>query len=411
MTSCAKGNDVQIVNNDDVGTLADVSEEQSEITDTSAAMDLDPEALLHKNDNLPYFYSYKAEEVTFEPSEDSVKFLGRHIEYKDVTYLSYTCSAVSFMMTGDRAEAVMVSNGGAYSSRQQGWVGVMINGELTERIQLEDGEKSYVLYDGEMLENAEMTIIKLSENQMASTGIKSITCNAKKIAPAAAKNMTIEFIGDSITCGYGNEALSPSDGMNTAQQNGTATYGYYTAQALDADWSMVCISGLGAVSNYTENVGEKEDYLLLEDVYEYTDSNFQMRRGYDDESWERWDFDEGSDIVVINIGTNDYTYTGEDDDLITEFSDCYADLLEVVRENNPHAYIVCTSGISGAELFEAIEAAAAEFSEKNNDERVLTMKFDYQNEEDGYGGDYHPSVKTHKKAADKLIEFIELNCQ
>lgn len=92
--------------------------------------------------------------------------------------MSYTCSAVSFVMTGDKITAELVSNGGAYTNRQQGWLGVMINGELMNRIRLEDGEQSYVLYEGE-LENAEVTIIKLSENQMSCTGIKSITCNAK----------------------------------------------------------------------------------------------------------------------------------------------------------------------------------------------------------------------------------------
>ena len=167
----------------------------------------------------------------------------------------------------------------------------------------------------------------------------------------------------------------------------------------------MCISGLGLISNYTEYVGEKEDYLLLGEVYDYTDTNFEQRRGI--EPLSEWDFGGGSDIVVINIGTNDYSYTGKDEDRQYEFYEAYYDFLGDVREHNPEADIVCTMGIMGAELFGQIEKAAEDYSADNSDEHIYTMKFDYQSEEDGYGGDYHPSVATHEKAARQLVNFLE----
>ncbi|MCI7767747.1 MAG: GDSL-type esterase/lipase family protein [Oscillospiraceae bacterium] len=393
-----------------VTSYAQTSEETASVSQTEeltseAVHDIDPEAEGKGMEGVPYFYSPRSEEVTFVPSEESVKFNGRHIEHNDTCYLSYTGSAVRFNMTGDRAEAVLVSNGGAYSDRQQGWVGVEINGELTKRIRLEDGEQSYVLYEGEELKNAEIAIVKLTENQMTNTGVKSVTCNASRIAPAAEKELSVEIIGDSITCGYSNEAEGPEYGFNCDYENGAATYGYLTAKALDADYSLVCISGLGLISNYTDTVGEREDYLLLNDVYGYTDTNFEQRRGM--EPLTEWDFGEGSDIVVINIGTNDYSYTGRDEDRQYEFYEAYYTFLGDVREANPDAEIVCTMGIMGAELFGQIEKAAEDFSRDNSDDHIHTMKFDYQSEEDGYGGDYHPSVATHKKAAEQLTAFLE----
>lgn len=405
LTACGSGN-----SGEPVTSYAETSEELNVISVTSetsaaAVHDIDPEAEGKGLEGIPYFYSPRAEEVVFVPSEENVKYSGRHMEYNDICYLSYTCSAVRFNMTGDRVEAVLVSNGGAYSSRQQGWIGVEINGELTKRIRLEDGEQSYVLYEGEELKNAEVAIVKLTENQMTNTGVKSITCNASRIAPAGEKELSIEVIGDSITCGYSNEAEGPEYGFNCDYENGAATYGYLTAKNLDADYSLVCISGLGLISNYTEYVGEKEDYLLLGEVYDYTDTNFEQRRGI--EPLSEWDFGEGSDIVVINIGTNDYSYTGRDEDRQYEFYEAYYAFLGDVREHNPDAEIVCTMGIMGAELFGQIEEAASDFSRDNSDEHIHTMKFDYQSEEDGYGGDYHPSVATHKKAAEQLTSFIK----
>ena len=366
--------------------------------------DIDPLAEEKGAAGLPYFISSQCEEISFYPSEDAVKRMGRFIEYNDTLYLSYTCSAISFSMTGDRAEAVITSNGSVYADNQQAWIAVLLNGELINRIKLEAGDNSYVLYEGEELENAEISVVKLTENQMATVGIKSITANASRIAPRPPKDKKIEFIGDSITCGYGNEADDPSDGYDSAQQNGLKTYGYYTAQILDADYSFVSISGLGLISDYTDYVGVKEDYLLMPEVYDYSDTNFQMRRGITELT--PWDFGTGSDIVVINMGTNDYSYTGKREELQDEFEEAYYEFLGDVREHNPNADIVCTMGIMGAQLLERIENAAARFSKDYNDNRIYTMKFDYQDEADGYGGDYHPSAATHKKAAQQLAEFL-----
>lgn len=395
--------------------ISDVSDstpsvsENASVSESEAvyAHDIDPMAANSENRISPYFFSGYDETVEFAPLSEACHISGRYIMHNGVCYLSYTCSSVSFIMTGGKAEAVMTSNGGAYPERQQGWMGVLINGELVKRIKLADGEESYTLYEGEKLTNAEITVMKLSENQTASTGIKSIVCSAQKIAAPEEKPLKIEFIGDSITCGYGMEADSPSDPVDTADQNAAASYGYLTAQSLNAEPIMVCISGMGLISDYTDTVGVKEDYLLLGDVYEYADANFQLRRGYDD--LIPWDFGGGSDIVVINIGTNDYSYTGKDGDRQYEFYLAYRELLKTVRKHNPHADIVCTMGIMGSELLGSIERAAEKYSEETGDKRVFVMKFDYQSEEDGYGSDYHPSAATHRKAAEQLTEFIRDN--
>ncbi|MCH5194077.1 MAG: hypothetical protein J1F11_08960 [Oscillospiraceae bacterium] len=353
----------------------------------------------------PYFVSDTLQEVSFYPSEDAVKRIGRFIEYKDVYYLSYTCSAVSFLMTGDRLEAEMTSNGNLYKAKQQCWMGVLIDGELIDRFQLEDGENTYTLYDGEMLEDAEVSIVRLTENPMAASGIVSITANAKMIAPVPEKRLTIEFVGDSITCGYGNEAESSSEGYNSAHQNGLETYGYYTAQALDADHNLVCYSGIGIISDCTTRTGVKENYLLMPEVYDNCDTNFEMRRGI--EPYTEWDFQSGSDIVVINLGTNDYTYTGKNEDLQEEFRDAYYKFIGQVRKSNPEAEIICTLGILGSELYPQIEEAARMYEQDTGDTQIHTFEFDYQDgENDGFGGDFHPSIKTHQKAAEKLTEYI-----
>lgn len=402
LCGCA-GNETESENTAAESETTAVSDEIAE-TQAAPVHDLDIEAMEHRGEGLPYFLSDELKEVTFYPDEKAVKRCGRYIEYHEIYYLSYTCSSVDFIMTGDRLEATFASNGNVHADNQQGWIGVLINGKMVKRIKLDGGELSYVLYEGEELVDADISIVKLSENQMASTGIVNITANARKISPKSPKPLSIEFIGDSITCGYGNEAFSPEDGYDSAQQNGIETYGYMTAQALNADCTIAAISGIGLVSDYTSYRGVKEDYLLVDDMYEYSDSNFQMRRGIDELT--KWDFKGGSDIVVINLGTNDYSYTGRDEDLQDEFCEAYREFLGTVRKNNPKAKIVCTMGIMGAELFDQIQRAAKEYTDETGDEMVYTFKFSYQDEANGFGGDSHPTVASHRDAAEELTEYL-----
>ena len=46
------------------------------------------------------------------------------------------------------------------------------------------------------------------------------------------------------------------------------------------------------------------------------------------------------DVVVVNLGTYDFTYTGTDESRMREFASGYVELLSDVREANPESYIV-----------------------------------------------------------------------
>lgn len=49
----------------------------------------------------------------------------------------------------------------------------------------------------------------------------------------------MEFIGDSITCGYGVDDPDKEHHFKTATEDVTKAYAYKTALALNADYSMV----------------------------------------------------------------------------------------------------------------------------------------------------------------------------
>ena len=72
------------------------------------------------------------------------------------------------------------------------------------------------------------------------------------LSPPAARHRQVEFIGDSLTVGYGNLSTSRTC---TADQlarrtNTDVSYGALTARHLDADYQVNAYSGLGMVRNY-----------------------------------------------------------------------------------------------------------------------------------------------------------------
>ena len=61
----------------------------------------------------------------------------------------------------------------------------------------------------------------------------------------------------------------------------------------------------------------------------------------------------------------------------------------------------------GSELYPQIEEAVRMYVKDTGDKHIHTFDFDYQDgENDGFGGDFHPSIITHQKAAEKLTEYI-----
>ena len=109
---------------------------------------------------------------------------------------------------------------------------------------------------------------------------------------------------------------------------------------------------------------------------------------------------------MINLGTNDSSYTGTDAAKQKEFVAGYTEFLKKVREKNPDAPILCTLGIMGQTLCDAVELAADTYTKETGDTNIRTMRFDMQSEADGVVVDWHPSAVTHQKAADKLTGVI-----
>ena len=222
--------------------------------------------------------------------------------------------------------------------------------------------------------------------------------DGKMLDAPALSERTIEFVGNSITCGYGDESISCNDPFTYETENHYIGYAQQTCRNLNAVAYVVARSGIGVYRSYGgPKTGTPENVMTTE--YEYT--NLYDRS-------ERWDFSRYQPkVVCINLGTNDLSTNNYDVKLLKQ---AYKNFLKQVRQHNPKAKIVylCGSMLNGKELEIAKQTLNEVVQEANRegDKEVYRFDFTPQNGDIGYGADWHPSIWQHQKMAGELTAFL-----
>lgn len=350
---------------------------------------------------------------------DQAKQLGRTAYHPDTKtdWCSLSGSGIAFGFYGKECTLCFTADN-AFSAGDSAAAryAVYLNDTLIADQQLTEQEQRLKIQnDGSEDEPAWVRVVKLSESLHSSLGIREICVASSKqvfhtkidgvFCQEPLKQHSVEFIGDSITCGYGVDGEYGRDTFKTANENVTKGYAYLTAQKLGADYSMVCYSGHGIISGYTAN-GKAVTHQLVPKFYGqvgHCPAVIEQKHKIQD---DKWGFSPQPDVIVINLGTNDASYTGDDPAKQKDFAAGYTDFLKTVREKNPDAPILCTLGIMGQTLCDAVDLAVSDYTKETGDTNIRTMRFDVQKDEDGFGVDWHPSAVTHEKAAQKLSEYL-----
>ena len=344
-------------------------------------------------------------ETTVPATEEYVKLINRNVISDGVTWLVQSGAATEFSVARAKTVSVTikgdssVNNGEEHRPRYA----ILVNDEPVLTECLSEKEKTVKVLDSDTPTDAVIKVIHLSEANNGPVGVGSITVgsdSALPIIPTSQKPLHIEFVGDSITCAYGVEGKDQYENFKTTTENFMKSYAYLVAEKLDADYSAVSYSGHGIISGYTSD-GKKNVDSLVPPYYEYVAKS--------DEYKKEWDFTKKpNDIVVINLGTNDSSYCGQDEEKMNEYRTEYAKFLETVRKCNPDAYIICTLGTMGCtELYPYIEGAVSDYQKASGDKNIMSYQSAVQDmQNDGLGSDWHPSEVTHKKSAAVLSDKI-----
>lgn len=209
------------------------------------------------------------------------------------------------------------------------------------------------------------------------------------------KKRRIEFVGDSYFTGFGADGDSSDCLFSRETENSYLSFGQQLARKLNADYSIVAISGSGIIKNYGDSLRTSE-YPL---PHYYNRACFNDTLLWDFKRWQ-------PDAVVVRLGRNDYWQKPHPKR--ETFKVAYVRLLEVIRHHYPKAVVFALcSPLRKDPHCDYISSVVNELRSKNKDKNIhfikVVVKFNSQRD---FGCEKHPNRFGHKKIADFLEPII-----
>ena len=324
------------------------------------------------------------EKVLVEASNKNITYIGR-FDFSDLQkpVFMYSGCAIRTVFTGTSIDMVMQDDS------LRNWFTVILDDSLFV-IKTNKKDKRYSLANN--LENKmhSIEIIRRTEWHGGNSTFEGFYIDKKsKLSKPELKKRQIEFIGDSYTCGYGNEGASHDEHFKYETENAYQTYCAIASRALNAECITVCRSGIGMYKGYDGDEG------------------FNMPTLYDTIAAGKsytWNYKKSQpQLVVVYLGGNDAN-TGIDS---LKFSNSYLGFLARIRHNYPAAKILCLSDDPKGDkkvilLNYCIEEVVKTFSKTNK-----SVYYCYLGPIQTDGSDWHPNITGHNQIAEKLIPEIK----
>ncbi|KAF2847744.1 carbohydrate esterase family 2 protein [Plenodomus tracheiphilus IPT5] len=323
----------------------------------------------------------------------AVRFLGR--VNPSTRELTWPGTGVSFTFTGTSASIGLESVTGTNSVQLQ------VDSETS--IILDVNGSSISTPKG--LKPGKHTVIlrKRSEALYGSIFIGNVTTDGtfgRDIIP----NRKIEVIGDSITVGYGLDGTNPCSN-SAALENNPKTYAALAADALGADYSIVAWSGIGLTRNYVSSTPDPSPIMP---------DRWTRYGAQDPKDSYTFPADRTPDVVVINLGTNDFGYqTGVRDPINpAAYTNATVAFVKTIKSHYKHAvFFLLTSPMLNDGYPSAADAQKTTQRKALGAARDLLKGtkvevVDLPSQGSDVACDYHPNAATHKEDAGILVEAI-----
>jgi lysophospholipase L1-like esterase len=345
-------------------------------------------------------------EQRFDADDERIQFMGR-IDWSDpkIAVVSAGGASMSARFLGDAVTVVIADKG----QNGPNYFDAYVDGEFVTKIEPIVGKKSYeIATDLEPGEHT-VTVSKRTEASIGKTHFEGFKIGGTLLDPPDPPEHKIEFIGDSITAGGGVEAVRDSaqcseGGWGQAYMNANASFAAVAGRALEAEFNIIGVSGIGLMYNYNS-----ENLRTMRDVYELT-----FVESEDSEEWDRSRFI--PDAVVVALGTNDFSPgDSERPPLDVEpYQEEYIAFVERLRGYYPNADIFVISSTmlgdgwpdetytSSTSLITVVTETARHFNEAGDDKVHAAL----QTRLGGAGCGTHPNVEQQARLGNELADEI-----
>lgn len=234
-----------------------------------------------------------------------------------------------------------------------------------------------------------LALYKSTEASIGYLDFLGVFCD-KLLQPDAKPLRKMEFIGNSITCGASSDPskVPCGTGLWHDQNNAYVAYGPVAARALNAQYFLSSVSGIGLMHSCC-NMD-----IIMPQVYD----KVSMRNDS-----IQWNFNlYQPDIVSICLGQNDGVQN------LDTFVNNYYAFVKKIRTYYPHTtFLLLTSPMADDNLRTFLRKAISSVASKmknSGDKKVYTYVFEKQ-----YSGGctFHPTVEEHQQIAKELVQFIQ----
>ena len=342
--------------------------------------------------------------------EKNVKLLGRTMLIGENLWMAWSATGVEFEFEGKQLSVSILGGKAATDFSVDNCfakIGIYVNDIRVTTDLVRQPKKTYEILNSDVEHKIKVRILKLSEAPMSTIGIAPIVTEGK-ITPVEKAAHLIEFIGDSITCGYGVDDLDLRNTFSTATEDVTKGYAYLTAKELGLDANIISCSGYGVLSGYTGDPQIQNTAELLPPYYEKMGFSRDCFEGGLSPQDVDWDFSKFQpELVVLNLGTNDHSFCQEIQERWELFIQRYTSFLGMIRRNNPEAMILCVYGVMEDRIAPMVEKAVEMYREQSGDTRISYLYITPDDGSRGYAVDFHPAPATHAIASEKVVDRIK----
>lgn len=275
---------------------------------------------------------------------------------------------------------------------------VFINDQEAKVIEVKS-DTTIVIASGLGTQIHRVLITKRTEGSQGTGTFKGIVlpANGEILAPKDNPARKIEFIGNSITCGYGTEGLSASERWSPATENSYQSYASIVSRAFKADYHLIAHSGQGVIRNY--GYKGKVSPLAMPGRY---------KRVFDENESQVWNFKKWKpDLVVINLGTNDFSTQPYPDK--ADFMAAYEKLIREILRNYGEVPVFCVVGpMIDEPCFSYVKEMVGDFRSVYQKKNIYFVGIPtyLMNPERDLGSDSHPNYSGQKKMAAHILPVI-----
>jgi lysophospholipase L1-like esterase len=332
-------------------------------------------------------FSYGQDSLNFfEADNKLIRYTGR-IDFSNTKKPRFWQPGVYIQARFEGTRCEIILNDEVLWGKSQNYISIAVDGQEPKRQKTKGVDNKFIV-DGLNPGSHTITICKSTE---AGIGyVEFIGLNCARLLPVKKPKRKIEFIGNSITCGTGSDLSDQPCGQGEwyDQHNAYQSYGPTVARALNAQWHLTSVSGIGLMHSCCDM------NVVMPDVFD----KINMR-----DNKLPWDFSEYQpDVVTIMLGQND----GKQDS--ATFCNNYIRFIRTIRSKYPKTRIVCLTSPMADDVLRSVMknylTSIVERVTAAGDKRVT--KFFYSRSwSSGCGG--HPDITEHRLIAGELQKYLK----